>query len=702
MSMSSSQPNPRLSSFSMRWTPEREYLAGAAVVVFFLLISGVLEYRALRGLVTSSEWVTHTGQIIQELEGLESTLVAEESAARGHAITGGVSTLASYYSAVEQSQAHIDRLRKLTVDNPNQQHRLNRLFPPGRQALLEDPLQAGASRPSADIVQEGEKQMTAYRQGLREMADEEYALLQQRNEAAASSRRRTERAIAVGIVFAVLVVIGGTFLLLNDLAKRNKAEAELRSSEQRFHALAESAQEGIISADDRGRIVFWNPAAGQIFGYSTGEVLGRSLEMLIPERFRVQPRRNLASYLSNRKSQLLGRTVEMVGLKKDGSEFPIEVSLTTWQAAGAVFFAGVVRDITERKRAEASLRESEERFRLLVREVRDYAILMLGPEGNILSWNLGAERIAGYRSDEIVGRHVSVFYPVEDVGAGKPESGLRIAATEGRFADEGWRVRKDGSRFWASVVITALRDDRGNLKGFSKVTRDVTERKKAEEALRDLSGRLLRAEDQERRRLAREFHDGTSQVLASMQLQLALMQDLVPQDHVLQESLSELTDLVDRCGTEIRTVSHLLHPPILDEAGLESAIRSYAEGFGRRSGITVTTDIPEGLPRFSSDIETALFRITQEALANIHRHSGSNTAYIRAVPDPGRIRLEIRDQGCGIPAEILHSPAKLGVGIRGMTERVRLLGGELVIESDERGTTVRAELPSETPASVPT
>jgi hypothetical protein len=137
-----------------------------------------------------------------------------------------------------------------------------------------------------------------------------------------------------------------------------------------------------------------------------------------------------------------------------------------------------------------------------------------------------------------------------------------------------------------------------------------------------------------------------------------------------------------------------LHP------GLGSAIRSYAEGFGRRSGITVTTDIPDGLPRFSLDIETALFRVTQESLTKVHRHSGSKTADVRVALLDGSTRLEISDHGRGIPTEVLRSPAKLGVGIRGMTERVRLLGGELSVESDERGTTVRAELPSETPVSV--
>jgi len=229
---------------------------------------------------------------------------------------------------------------------------------------------------------------------------------------------------------------------------------------------------------------------------------------------------------------------------------------------------------------------------------------------------------------------------------------------------------------------------------------EIVERREAEQALRELSGRLLQAQDQERRRLARELHDGTSQTLNVMQLCAWRLQNLIlPDGSTAQVTLFELLNLIDRCGSEIRTLSHLLHPPFLEVAGLGAAIRAYAEGFGERSGIAVTCDFPSDLPRFSPEVETALFRVTQEAVANVHRHSGSKTAHIRATVAGERIRLEIKDQGHGIPAGVLGSPSKLGVGIRGMTERLRLLSGELSIESNERGTTVRAELPTTAPVA---
>jgi PAS domain S-box-containing protein len=354
--------------------------------------------------------------------------------------------------------------------------------------------------------------------------------------------------------------------------------------------------------------------------------------------------------------------------------------------------------VSELARANENLRESEERFRLFVEGVRDYAIFMLDTSGCVMSWNAGAERIKGYRRDEIVGSHFSVFYPPEGIQSGKPDSALEAAAAEGHFEDEGWRVRKDGSRFYASVVVTAVRDSQGRLRGFSKVTRDITERKRAEEAMRELSGRLLQTRDEERRRLARELHDSTAQTLTALSLNLALIRELVDlaASPRALEAHGESIELARAASQEIRALSYLLHPPMLDEAGLPSALRWYVDGFVRRTKVSVELEVPSEVERLSTDVETALFRIAQECLANIHRHSRSTTASVRLLKHAGQITLEVADQGVGLPPGALRSngtPATMGVGIRGMHERVRQLGGHLELKPGNPGTRVIAIVP---------
>lgn len=351
------------------------------------------------------------------------------------------------------------------------------------------------------------------------------------------------------------------------------------------------------------------------------------------------------------------------------------------------------------KVAEDALRQSEERFRLLVEGVKDYAIYMLDPGGYILSWNPGAERIKGYRSEEIVGKHFSAFYPPEDIRSGKPASDL-AAASEGRFEDEGWRIRKNGTRFWANVVIRAMHDSEGKLRGFSKITRDITERVRAEESLRRLSGRLLSVQDEERRRLARELHDSTAQTLSALSLNLALVKSQADLSNTPRavKALSESLELAAQAGSELRTISYLLHPPTLDEQGLCDALRWYVDGFTQRTKINVDLEVslPE-LDRLSRDLETALFRIVQECLTNIYRHSGSPTAEVRLTRNTTGISLHVRDHGKGIPEVIPGgndgAPVKLGVGIHGMRERVSQLGGHMKITCGHPGTVVRVSLP---------
>ena len=267
--------------------------------------------------------------------------------------------------------------------------------------------------------------------------------------------------------------------MVTNLAKRDAPE----DSQPLFENLFLCSPDAIVVTDVDGYISAANPAVEQLFGYSPAELVGSLVEILIPERFRGHHPQHRNGYVAAPKSRPMGSGLELYGLRKDGTELPVDIMLSPVESNGEKSVLTVIRDISARKQAEAALRRSEERFRLLVEGAKDYAIFMLDPDGRVATWNAGAERIKGYRAEEILGQHFSKFYPQESIDRGKPQHELEVAATEGRFEDEGWRVRRDGSRFWANVIITALRGKGGQLIGFSKVTRDFTDRKRAEEAL---------------------------------------------------------------------------------------------------------------------------------------------------------------------------------------------------------------------------
>jgi PAS domain S-box-containing protein len=263
------------------------------------------------------------------------------------------------------------------------------------------------------------------------------------------------------------------------VAKRDASEHALALFQELFAA----SPDAIVVADTAGVITAVNPASSRLFGYAESELIGSFVEILIPERLRGRHPQYRTAYTATASARPMGTGRELYGRRKDGTEFPVDIMLSPVESGGEHSVLTVVRDISERKQAEIALRSSEQRFRLLVEGARDYAIFMLDPQGRVTTWNGGAERIKGYRAEEIVGEHFSKFYPQEMIERGKPEHELDVAAAEGRFEDEGWRIRKDGSRFWANVIITALRGPDDQLLGFSKVTRDFTDRKSAEESL---------------------------------------------------------------------------------------------------------------------------------------------------------------------------------------------------------------------------
>jgi PAS domain S-box-containing protein len=483
---------------------------------------------------------------------------------------------------------------------------------------------------------------------------------------------------------------------------------EWRQTEEPFRLFVESVQDyAIFMLDPGGRIASWNAGAERIKGYKASEIIGQHFSTFYSKED-----------VRSGKPQRLLDVAEKEGrvqdegwrIRKDGSRFWANVTITAMKDASGslVGFGKVTRDLTERRRTEIALRRSEERWRLFVDAVQDYAIFMLDPEGCVSTWNTGAERIKGYKASEIIGQHFSRFYSEEDVQAGKPARELDVATKEGRFEDEGWRIRKDRSRFWANVIITAVRDSAGELLGFSKVTRDFTERmlaqkfleesrqklRESEKSLRDLSLHLLRTQDEERRQIGREIHDSLGQYLSVLKMKLDAMSSSPP----TAEESTQCANLVEECVKEVRTISYLLYPPMLEEMGLKSAIPWYLEGFSKRSGINTTFHIPDDFERLSRDAELVLFRVLQESLTNVQRHSGSETADIRLSQRDHSVTLEVTDRGKGLPTAILEHGTQdwmgsLGVGLRGMSERLRQLGGSLDISSSESGTRVRATVP---------
>jgi PAS domain S-box-containing protein len=312
------------------------------------------------------------------------------------------------------------------------------------------------------------------------------------------------------------------------------------NSPELFRWLIESVSDyAIFGLDAAGHVLSWNPGAQRFKGYTADEIQGRHFSVFYPpeEVAAGTPARELEA--ASRKGRL---EVDGWRTRKDGSRFWANVVISAIQndRGEVTGFAKVTRDLTEQRAADEALRQSEERFRLLVHSVQDYAIFMLDPEGRVASWNAGAERIKGYTSEEILGRSFTTFYPPEVVATGFPHKELEAAARHGRFEDENWRVRKDGSRFWANVVFTALRDASGRLVGFTKVTRDLTARREAEAQARRLAAEAAAHAEAVRR----------SEELALLNQQLA---DQAVELEAQKEELQTLTEHLQQTNVELES-----------------------------------------------------------------------------------------------------------------------------------------------------
>jgi PAS domain S-box-containing protein len=503
--------------------------------------------------------------------------------------------------------------------------------------------------------------------------------------------------------------------------EKDEGPAPLKDAD-RYRLLIDSFTDyAIYMLDANGYVTSWNPGARRFKGYESSEIIGQHFSRFYTDEDQRRGLPEFALKMAREQGRFEG---EGWRIRKDGARFWVNVVVDpiTDSSGDLVGFAKVTRDLTERKSAADALRKSEEQFRLLIQSVTDYAIYMLSPGGIITNWNAGAERIKGYAPQEIIGQHFSKFYSPEDVAAGLPQVGLATAMREGRFEKEGWRYRKDGSKFWASVVIDAIRAPDGELIGYAKITRDMTERKQAQEQLERAREAMAQSQKMDAigqltGGVAHDFNNLLMAVLGSLEL----IRKRLPEDPKLKLLLNNAFEGARR-GVSVtqRMLSFARRQELsLTAVDVKALVSGMSDMLDRSLGplMTIETDIPEGLPSIKADVnqlETALLNLTVNARDAMPR-GGTIKISARLVATPpvmgtkalnGEcVVLTVSDTGEGMDSETLSRAREpffttKGIGkgtglglsmVSGMTEQ---LGGRLRMESLKgKGTSVELWIP---------
>jgi PAS domain S-box-containing protein len=459
-------------------------------------------------------------------------------------------------------------------------------------------------------------------------------------------------------------------------------------------AIVASSDDAIISKDLDGIITSWNKSAERIFGYTPEEAIGQHVTLIIPPE-RHAEETDILSRL--RRGERVDH-FQTARRRKDGSLLNVSLTISPVRdSSGRVVGASkVARDITAQMQAEQALRESEQRFRVIT-DASPIMVWMSGTDKLCYYFNKGWLDFVGRTLEQESGNGwTENVHPEDFVGCLQ----IYLANFDARRSFEmEYRMRHcTGQYRWVLDRGVPRYAPDGTFEGYVGACLDIHDQKEAAEKIRiaDEMTLLMKVQDEERRRIARELHDSAGQTLTVLGLSLA---QLVERAHGVAPELAkegkEIEEVVQQLHREIRTTSYLLHPPLLDECGLASALNWYVEGLAERSHIAITLDIAADLGRLPGDMEIAIFRLVQECLTNIHRHSGSKTALIRVAREGERVRTEVRDHGKGISPERLSEIQShgSGVGMRGIRERIRQFHGEMKIESNDSGTSVTVRIP---------
>jgi len=508
-------------------------------------------------------------------------------------------------------------------------------------------------------------------------------------------------AIAAGIGAAL--GIPTVVLIYRQLADRRYTARALRNAEARVGGIVESAMDAIITVDESQRIVQFNAAAEKAFRWPRGAVLGQPLDMLIPQRFRGSHAQQVRRFgETSTTSRSMGAQTILHGLRADGVEFPIEASISQHTESGSKLFTVILRDVTERVRSEEMLARSEARLRGILDSAMD-AIITVDERQHIVLFNKAAEEVFGCAREEAVGAPLNWFIP-ERFRAGHNDLVRRFGESGAASRRMGHArvvtgLRRNGEEFPIEASISTVAESGQHF--YTVILRDVTQRVRADEALRrsreeirELALAASTAREQEKSRVARELHDELGQALTALKIDLGWLREHVSAgDGAIREKLASMQVLVDGTVASTRRISADLRPLVLDDLGLVAGADWLAQSFTNRTGVPCELVIGQGDLELPDPHATTIFRVLQESLTNIAKHSNATQVEVVLERENGEVVLSVHDNGRGFAPD---APTRAGaMGLLGLRERAALMSGQVAIDSTPgRGTRVELRLPA--------
>ncbi len=690
------------------WTLSPKSYKSAFAVLFAILVGiGITSYVMSDRFATSEELVIHTHEVIFELKSLSGNLTAAQNARRGFVITGDPTLLIDYDEAIQGLPDNLKRLQVLTADNSLQQQRLAQLQPLIAEKLANwnTSIQLYRQDPSAveqqkEFTLQGSLQSDKMRTLFDAMELEENQLLRDRSRVSVARQSKARIILVLAFLVASMMLVSLFLLMSSEVTRRTWAELQARDNEEKYRLLVNGIQDhAVIRVDLEGRITTWNMGAERLFGFRSLDILGEPFHRLYNTCESDTPQRHLRTALEQGHV-----TDECEQVRNDGTHFwaTADVTLLRNEEGQPRGYAVITRDITERRQQREEIEQREAQLNAFFSNA-PVGLAIIDKDLLFQRINAPFAELNGLDSRDQIGKPLRAV--IADLSH-QIEPLLRQVASTGEplLAQEikGPIPSTPGMTGWWLKSFFPIAKDGDVVTQMGIVVQDITGLKRAENLVRRLSGRLLQVRDDERRRLARDLHDSLGQTLTAIKMNLSYLgRDTSNLDERGSNAVAESMELVASSLKEVRTLSHLLHPPMLDDVGLLAAIRWFANGFSQRSSIRVDLVLPDDLPRLSTERETAIFRVMQESLTNVHRHSGSNTATVRLEREGDLLHMYVTDQGHGISPEKLsfhQETATIGVGLLGMRERLRQLQGQLDIGSSSQGTTIHAIVPlSEVP-----